>query len=250
MEYSRHYDFDGFCNARDLGGYAASGGVTRFGVFFRSDLSRGVTGEDRRKLSELGIAVCLDLREAWENDTMPNELQAFPEIRVVRLTMRNVQRAAARTRPSGLSAFDMEFSWGDEYIRMLEDNHPWARDCVEFLAAEEKPVLFHCFTGKDRTGILAALILGLCGVSREDIAADYSISQIYLPPVYDWMRDNLPDFALVDRSTPAFSTAAEYMLALTDHLEREYGGAAAFLHQCGAGEDALEAIRARLVKKA
>ena len=87
---------------------------------------------------------------------------------------------------------------------MLEDNHLWAKECAEFLAAAEGTVLFHCFTGKDRTGILAALFLGVCGASTEDIAADYSVSQLYLRPMYRWMRGEYPGFCRA-RKTRRFS---------------------------------------------
>ena len=164
--------------------------------------------------------------------------------------MKRVPRAVARNRPGGLSAFDDAFFWGDEYVRMLEDNRPWAKECAEFLAAAEGTVLFHCFTGKDRTGILAALILGVCGVSPEDIAADYRVSQIYLRPVYRWMRENIPDFAARKENAPFFSTAGENILAVCDHLENEYGGAERFLRECGVGADTLDALRRRMIKKA
>ena len=121
---------------------------------------------------------------------------------------------------------------------------------MEYLAAAEETVLFHCFTGKDRTGILASLILGVCGASREDIAADYSISQIYLQPLYRWMRENIPDFAARKENAPFFSTAGENILAVCDHLEKEYSGAERFLRECGVGTDALDTLRRRLIKKA
>ena len=248
--FSRHYVFDGMRNARDLGGYAVPGGVTRFGVFIRSDLPRGVTPADLAKLSALGIRASVDLRDLYELESNPDELREVPGIEYKYLRMLHVRKAASRSRPGERSAFETEFFWGEEYVRMLEDNHAWARDCAEYMASGQGAVLFHCFTGKDRTGILAALLLGTAGVSRDDIAADYAVSQIYLEPVYRWMREYIDDFADAGRSAPFFSTAAENILFLTDHLEREYGGVGAFLRQCGAGEDVLEAIRRRLVKRA
>lgn len=120
-----------------------------------------------------------------------------------------MKAAAVRDRPGGVSAFDRQFSWGEEYIRMLQGNHPWVKQVLELLAASEGVVLFHCFTGKDRTGLLAALLLGLCGVPREDVEADYAVSQIYLGDVYRWMREMIPDFRDRELSSPFFSTAPE-----------------------------------------
>ena len=250
MEYTRRYLMDGLHNLRDLGGYTVPGGVTRFGVLLRSDLPRHLTEDDGARFAALGICHTLDLRDVDESESMPDELALLDGVSYRQIAMKRVPRAVARNRPGGLSAFDDAFFWGDEYVRMLEDNRPWAKECAEFLAAAEGTVLFHCFTGKDRTGILAALILGVCGVSPEDIAADYSVSQIYLRPVYRWMRENIPDFAARKENAPFFSTAGENILAVCDHLENEYGGAERFLRECGAGADTLDALRRRMIKKA
>ncbi len=250
MEYSRRYPMESIHNLRDLGGYAARGGVTRFGVLFRSDLPWFLTDEDRRKIRELGVAVDLDLRDVEESVPMRDELQDIPGIEYIQIPMKNVRKAAVSAGPDRRSAFDPEFFWGDEYVCMLEDNHHWAKLCIELLAGTDKPLLFHCFTGKDRTGILAALVLGVCGVSEKDVAADYSVSQIYLADVYDWMRENIDDFSRAGENSPFFSTDAANIQAVLTHLRREYGGVMEFLRQCGADDGALESICERLVKKA
>lgn len=250
MEMTRRYLMDGVHNLRDLGGYAVPGGVTRFGVLLRSDLPWHLTEDDAKRFASLGVRYALDLRDVDESDSMPDELAQLDGVSYRQIAMKKVPRAVARTRPGGKNAFDAEFFWGDEYIRMLEDNRPWARECMEFLAAAEGTVLFHCFTGKDRTGILSALVLGVCGASDEDIAADYAVSQTYLRGVYRWMRENIPDFAAQGENAPFYSTAAENMLAVCEHLTREYGGTEAFLRECGTGADTLDALRRRLIKRA
>ena len=250
MEYTRRYLMDGLHNLRDLGGYAVPGGVTRYGVLLRSDLPWLLTEDDGKRFAALGVRHTLDLRDVDESETMPDELALLEGVTYRQIAMKRVARAVARSRPGGVNAFDDEFFWGDEYIRMLEDNRPWAKECMEYLAAAEETVLFHCFTGKDRTGILSALVLGVCGASSEDIAADYSVSQIYLQPLYRWMRENIPDFAARKENAPFFSTAGENILAVCDHLEKEYGGTEQFLRECGVGTDALDALRCRLIKKA
>lgn len=75
---ARRYIFTGLRNARDMGGHPARGGVTRFGVFIRSDLPRGITGEDRRALRDLGLTTVVDLREAEEAGQLPDELRDEP----------------------------------------------------------------------------------------------------------------------------------------------------------------------------
>ena len=157
MEYTRRYLMDGLHNLRDLGGYAVPGGITRFGVLLRSDLPWHLTEDDGKRFAALEVRHTLDLRDVDESESMPDELALLRGVTYRQIAMKKVPRAVARNRPGGLSAFDEAFFWGDEYIRMLEDNHPWAKECAEFLAAAEGTVLFHCFTGKDRTGIFSAL---------------------------------------------------------------------------------------------
>ena len=157
MEYTRRYLMDGLHNLRDLGGYAVPGGITRFGVLLRSDLPWHLTEDDGKRFAALEVRHTLDLRDVDESESMPDELALLRGVAYRQIAMKKVPRAVARNRPGGLSAFDEAFFWGDEYIRMLEDNHPWAKECAEFLAAAEGTVLFHCFTGKDRTGIIAKI---------------------------------------------------------------------------------------------
>ena len=194
MEYTRRYLMDGLHNLRDLGGYAVPGGITRFGVLLRSDLPWHLTEDDGKRFAALEVRHTLDLRDVDESESMPDELALLRGVTYRQIAMKKVPRAVARNRPGGLSAFDEAFFWGDEYIRMLEDNHPWAKECAEFLAAAEGTVLFHCFTGKDRTGIAAMLVLLALGVSREDAIADYMLTNVYRKAIIDkFMQDKPAD---------------------------------------------------------
>ena len=194
MEYTRRYLMDGLHNLRDLGGYAVPGGITRFGVLLRSDLPWHLTEDDGKRFAALEVRHTLDLRDVDESESMPDELALLRGVSYRQIAMKKVPRAVARNRPGGLSAFDEAFFWGDEYVRMLEDNHPWAKECTEFLAAAEGTVLFHCFTGKDRTGIAAMLVLLALGVSREDAIADYMLTNVYRKAIIDkFMQDKPAD---------------------------------------------------------
>lgn len=137
MEYTRRYLMDGLHNLRDLGGYTVPGGITRFGVLLRSDLPWHLTEDDGKRFAALEVRHTLDLRDVDESESMPDELALLRSVAYRQIAMKKVPRAVARNRPGGLSAFDEAFFWGDEYIRMLEDNHPWAKECAEFLAAAE-----------------------------------------------------------------------------------------------------------------
>ena len=250
MEHTRRVLFDSMQNFRDLGGWPTPEGPLRYGLLYRADLPWHLTEADRRRIRGMGLGVSLDLRDEPEQMEMPDELREIPGVDYRPMPMLGVEKAKAETRPGKKSAFAPDFFWGDEYIRMLENNRPWVGDCIRYLAAEERSVVFHCFTGKDRTGILAALVLSLCGVPAADVAADYSVSQIYLRPVYEWMRTNLDDFRGTEVTYPFYSTDGANILAVLDHLRENYGGTEAFLIECGAEKDCLERLRERLIKKA
>ena len=105
-----------------------------------------------------------------------------------------------------LDAFEEQVKWSVETrLPLMIHCRKGQNEMVQLLRRYKNDLpggVFHCFTGKDRTGILAALILGVCGASTEDIAADYSVSQLYLRPMYRWMRENIPDFAARAENAP------------------------------------------------
>ena len=111
--------------------------------------------------------------------------------------------------------------------------------------------MFHCTTGKDRTGMAACFLLSIAGVSREDITADYCVSEIYLQPVFDAMRSGALPFRAGEAPThydeSIFHTPASAMAGLQDYLCREYGSVVAYLRTTGLGDDVFDAIRRKFV---
>jgi protein-tyrosine phosphatase len=107
-------------------------------------------------------------------------------------------------------------------------------------------VLFHCHAGKDRTGIVAALLLALAGVSYSTIAEDYALSAVCLQPIYDEQLRQEPNPARREQMAAWMTTAPETMLAILAHLDAVHGGAEAYLLASGVTRENLEGIRRRL----
>ena len=247
MQYSRRLPLKGLKNARDLGGFAVPGGVTRFGVFIRSEIPSDLPADDIAMLRDYGVRTAVDLRGAAELELKPDVLRYEDFIKYIHIPM--ADRIAAQGADRKLvQPVDDTFRWGTHYISMCEHQREWAKRVLTAMAEEPGAVLFHCTTGKDRAGISTALILGLCGADDMDIAADYCVSEIYLKTFYESMNSFVPDGYRQEKYHPEFfSTAHANMFMLLEHFNKQYGGIRGYVDSCGVGEDIVRAIRDRLV---
>ncbi len=106
-------------------------------------------------------------------------------------------------------------------------------------------VIIHCHSGKDRTGIIAALLLGVVGVPNEQIVADYAETQIWLQPLFDEQvkkakgEENL---GFWQRAT----ATSEMMQLMLEHIERKYGGVKPYLKQAGLSIEEIKQLKERL----
>ena len=149
--------------------------------------------------------------------------------------------------------------WGETYKQMAEEARDWAKDVLTLAAENEGAMLYHCTTGKDRTGVMTCYLLSIAGVSREDIAADYCVSQVFLEPVFRKMRSGEmrmgppPGGGDGEQSAPPmgddfFQTPASAMLTLIDYLTERYGGVVEYLRFIGVPESVMDRIREKLVE--
>ena len=161
----------GMENLRDLGGYPLAGRgserFTRWGSLYRGDLPKQVTQADRQRLRELGITTVVDLRSKEEIERKPDPLAQELGIRYLHCPLAGDGRVPA---PDEVPLSYMEMADGTGQMA----------GALQAIAEAPQAVLFHCTAGKDRTGVVAALLLWLAGVSEEDILADYIVSGPYL----------------------------------------------------------------------
>ena len=244
MQGYKRLPMGGIPNLRDLGGWAVPGGMTRYGVFLRSAVPRALSPEDADFLREYGLRTVLDFRSLPECERVPDPLGELEWIRYEHIPMFDSAAAGAalRIRP------EAEFTWAEHYIRMAEEQKDWMAAVLHALARAEGCALFHCTTGKDRAGLVSALVLSLCGVCPEDVTADYCVSQVYLREMYAEMESG-QKLCGGDLDCPFYSTAPGTMRAFLAYLRERYGGAAGYLAACGLDSRDAEAIRARLCGK-
>jgi protein-tyrosine phosphatase len=159
--------FDGPANFRDLGGYRARGDrFVRWGELFRSDSLDAVTACDLDRLATyLRVATVIDLRSEIETDAVSLLSASRVTIRLIPLHDLTEQLAEPDAR-----------SLASAYVTMLDGSARRFVEIVTAIAELPTPIVFHGSLGKDRTGLLAAILLDLLGVSDEDIADDYALS--------------------------------------------------------------------------
>jgi protein-tyrosine phosphatase len=241
----RRFEFENIYNFREMGGFAVSGGQTvRQGRVYRSDALHRVGPRDLKDLEALGIASVFDLRSSRElADDGLGEF-AGTEDRHFHVPL----------VPVTLSPFDPEIDWENtdlqsRYIEMLEVGGDAIRTVFEALAASDaEPAVFHCTGGKDRTGVVAALLLRELGVDDDVIVEDYSRSQGYLDPVVRKYRTELerrsirPDLVAYLTSSPPGR-----MRFTLKELDRRWGSTRQYLESVGLNASVLRALRGNLI---
>ncbi|WP_285776650.1 tyrosine-protein phosphatase [Microtetraspora sp. NBRC 13810] len=184
---TRHIRFSRVHNFRDLGGYAADAGLTvRWGRLYRSDSLAKLQGADWDRFLALGVRTVIDLRYPWE---------IAARGRIPESDGLGYHNLSIEHRPYDQEALGADVEPGrylaDRFGEVAHDGTAEIRRALEVVAEGDAPAVFHCASGKDRTGLLAALILSLLGVSEEDVVADFALTELATAGlVADWSARN------------------------------------------------------------
>jgi protein-tyrosine phosphatase len=233
----RPLDFPNLLNARDLGGCPTTDGAqTRWRSLVRADDLSQLSAQGLTALADYGVRTVLDLRWPEEAARHPSPLpQALPQVRYERISLLTHTEDEWRLR-SRDAAKEL---WK---CVVLEHVRAELRHVLSFIAhAPPEPLLFHCVAGKDRTGLVAALLLALAGATPEAIAADYAASSENLREGY-LKRYADVDPSLILDALRCPEEGAHNMLSFLEHS----GGVRAYLAQIGLAEDEIARLRARL----
>jgi hypothetical protein len=245
--HERHLRWDGCLNVRDLGGHPTEdGGNTRFGSVIRADSVRQLTEHGWRDVVAYGVQTVVDLR--WHD-----ELEADPPgdvpVEVVHVPVFDGIDAAYWDGINArfLGAADPASAVEAVYLEFLERFQAGFAAAVGAVGAvSDGAVVVHCAVGKDRTGLVSALLLRLAGVTPEHVATDYALSEQNLLPITDsWIAEAADDRERLLRQRLAVSPA-EAILRVLDDLDRRLGGAREYLLAGGASREELDRARARL----
>jgi|SRR5579863_900881 len=233
----RFLDFPGLLNARDLGGYPTTdGSQTRWRSLLRSDDLAQLTTAGLQALDHYGVETVVDLRWQEEISLNPSPL-AEQGLRIRYVNISLLASTPARWRQLSQNC-DKEM-WK---CLVLEQARAELRDVLRVIAtASPGPLLFHCVAGKDRTGIVAAVLLALADTWPEAIAYDYAASTTMLSNAYlKRYADADPRDVLENVRCP--EEAVHNML---EYLDRQ-GGIRGYLSEIGLSDLEIDRLRARL----
>lgn len=169
------------CNVRDLGGYAIDDhAMTKWHQLYRSDSLEHLDDHDWNYLVKLNVKWIIDLRSKSEIEQMPYDCERYGIHHVMLPFMKEDKSPKELLDNEGRKQFLDSMKL--QYEIMIDEIHPEIVEAMNIIAnalRHHEAVLFHCTAGKDRTGMLAALLLSLCGVDLYDIIADYQVSATY-----------------------------------------------------------------------
>jgi protein tyrosine/serine phosphatase len=249
-------DLDGAHNVRDLGGLPAAGGWSQPGVLLRSDaLDACTSGDVDHLVDSVGLAHVIDLRTKAERTERGRGLLGDSKVRYTELSLIDEGQAAQRNTnrtEAFVAGQDPSRIMADSYVQLLEMSAGSFVTALERIVAPGgTPVLVHCAAGKDRTGVMIALLLDAAGVDRGAIVADYADTHERMALVVARLRA-ARDFQKVAAEIPAFvmeARPATMELFLQD-LDDRWKGASNFLIESGASEATLESWRSLFVDSA
>jgi len=222
-------------NFRDLGGLVGiDGRIVHCGRLYRSDSLHRLTEEDSEKLTSLGVRTVLDLRRPIEI-TRDGRVPDLPGITYFNL------HPIHREWNMGHYEGHPERYLADRYLDMAEEGVDGFGAALRLISdADRAPVVMHCFAGKDRTGVLAALTLALLGVSDAEIMADYAASGAAQGPIGAHFAPALPAHVT---ACPPWAIG----LFLTE-LAQRYGSIFGYARSAGVTALHIEALRAHLLE--
>lgn len=233
-------------NTRDIGGYATRDGRTlRYGRFFRSDSLHNLSPAGQNALHAAGIRTVIDLRRVDEAAADPNKLDTIPD--VIQFNMPILPIAASS--PSAENSLRTVQSMGDVYPAIIDHFQPQMGQVMRTIADKsESGVLVHCSAGKDRTGVVIALLMELVGVPDDTIAADYMITLDRLAPIRDRLRQRALTAGLdMVRHERMFHMEPEYMYRFLNHLRQNHGSAAEYFVRIGLSNAQIDNLRLALI---
>ncbi len=238
-ERNRHIEVEGGVNIRDLGGYPTQDGqTTRWGVLIRSSNLDRITPAGQQRLLDYGVKTVIDLRD-------DEEVRDYPDV------FAQVDAVDYRNLPLSQSGFASGAEYAhlgelySQYLVAFRDN---IGKIIAAISEAETAILFHCAVGKDRTGVVSALLLRLVGVADDVIADDYAQTTTQIAHLVAQWREYAQkqdhDMRQFERDV---ASDAESMLHTLKVLNSEYDGVVNYLRTCGVTDQQLAQLQTRLV---
>jgi protein-tyrosine phosphatase len=216
----------------------------------RSDNVASLTPEGRQAMIDYGVTTVIDLRSESEVKGSPgppfSEFQSTSPLSPDGSTpgtpvYRHLPLIDDATAPILNQARGMP----EGYVLMLEHRPGGMGAIFEAIAAADGPVLFHCFAGKDRTGLVAAMMLSIAGVEPEAIGADYAETDLQMADRYEeWLANASPE--RVESMRNELRCPPEWILNTLEHVDKKWGGVEGYLEAAGLPSSAIARLQSKL----
>ena len=233
---NRHYIFENSWNIRDLGGYTAvTGEKTRPYKFIRGTGSGSLSLVDKELLYNDGIRVIIDLRLPYETDKVAHSLKGYRDIRYYNVDL--IQHLWPK-----LDGVYNDLS--DLYVDVIENcQHRFFQVFEIILQNDSDGIYFSCTAGKDRTGLIAMMLLLLAGVEHSEIVANYAES----------FKNNLPMMERGEKPTPKqlkfFYSEPDYIKRAIALIEEKYLGIHGYLKTIGLSDHQIERLTSLIIDR-
>jgi hypothetical protein len=232
--WDRHVEFECCFNFRDLGGYLSNDGrEVRRGALYRSDSLHRLSQADLKTLAALRIRTVIDLR---------TDAEVAADGRVAEHDERVVEHV-----PFDDTMLDYLGRRADNYFSFAQMRGAEIATAVRLIAYGNGPMVFHCMAGKDRTGVLAALVLAAIGVPDATIAHDYALTERSLATATAWAQGHDPEWAAWLAAAPqgVLNAPADAIEAFLMKVRSSHGTIEDYLAAIGTETQTLEVLRTR-----
>lgn len=223
----RRYCTNSIENMRDLGGYLANNKRLRYQKIIRSNLPNCITKNDIEYLKEIGIKTVIDLRSEEEVKNAKSVFENNKDFKLLHYKVNGDGKIPDTCKDVPIS-----------YMEMLDGKNT-IHNIFKVLVENEHGILYFCNAGKDRTGVITALILMTLGVDKKDIIADYTLSNVYLIDKLKKFEKESNNKEIKEIITPK----AEYMEQFLDYFYKKYETIILFLHQVGITDEDIQKMK-------
>lgn len=234
----RNLDWPSCLNIRDLGGLPTEDDRrTKTRSIVRSNLVNNLTPEGETALLDYGIRTMIDLRAPHEVKKKPSRYETEPHPQITYINQ-PVEHFYSHVGDMIRTAENR----GEAYCIILDHYQDLHAAVMRHIIDADGGILIHCHAGKDRTGVISALLLKLVGVSDDAIAADYGLSQERLAPMYKTPGD----MKAVDYWHRPDATA-DKMMRMLNHIDAKYDSVANYLSFAGLSAAEIDKLKGKLI---
>ncbi len=230
------YQTENIINCRALDGCRTPDGLTKAGMIVRCGIPKTPTEKDIALLRSLGVKTIIDLRGRLEVEAMPSFFEKNAEF-----DYHNIPLLEADPALTG-KPFDL---W-KLYVASLENNPERYAQALHLIASLTQPFLYHCFLGKDRTGLLSALLLSCAGACEEDIYRNYECTYDLIKPFAE--KEIAANTGLIwEKDVTRLKSDRINLIKTFAFLKEKYGGATAYLESIEISGEEINAIKKMLI---